>query len=116
MSTISGTISDSALSDHISSSSFSHHQTDSIPHPSTPAMAPITLNTVDSKHLLRSQTILTKPGDLKEVIQHLFEIQSAVHGYLGPETQQELVRKMYVRLFDSVLRPRRRLIRNIEKT
>lgn len=34
--------------------------------------------------------------DLKEVIQQLFEIQSAVHGYLGPETQQELVRKMYV--------------------
>lgn len=32
--------------------------------------------------------------DLKDVIQHLFEIQSAVHGYLGSETQQELVRKM----------------------
>ncbi|KAK2780621.1 hypothetical protein FQN53_001096 [Emmonsiellopsis sp. PD_33] len=32
--------------------------------------------------------------DLKDVIQHLFEIQSAVHGYLGPETQQELVRKI----------------------
>ncbi|KNG82717.1 mediator of RNA polymerase II transcription subunit 10, partial [Aspergillus nomiae NRRL 13137] len=30
----------------------------------------------------------------KEAIQHLFEIQSAVHGYLGPETQQELVRKI----------------------
>lgn len=30
------------------------------------------------------------------MVQHLFEIQSAVHGYLGPETQQELVRKMYV--------------------
>ncbi|PYH43205.1 mediator complex subunit NUT2 [Aspergillus saccharolyticus JOP 1030-1] len=43
-------------------------------------MAPITLTTVDH--------------DLKEVIQHLFEIQSAVHGYLGPETQQELVRKI----------------------
>lgn len=36
--------------------------------------------------------------DLKEVIQHLFEIQSAVHGYLGPETQQELVRKMYAKV------------------
>ncbi|PKX94680.1 mediator complex subunit NUT2 [Aspergillus novofumigatus IBT 16806] len=44
-------------------------------------MAPITLSTVDD--------------DLKEVIQHLFEIQSAAHGYLGPETQTELVRKMY---------------------
>ncbi|KAL1965348.1 hypothetical protein VTN77DRAFT_5785 [Rasamsonia byssochlamydoides] len=43
-------------------------------------MAPITLSTVDN--------------DLKEVIQHLFEIQSAVHGYLGPETQTELVRKI----------------------
>lgn len=31
---------------------------------------------------------------LRDVIQNLFEIQSAVHGYLGPETQQELVRKM----------------------
>ncbi|RAH73530.1 mediator complex subunit NUT2 [Aspergillus aculeatinus CBS 121060] len=43
-------------------------------------MAPVTLTTVDH--------------DLKEIIQHLFEIQSAVHGYLGPETQQELVRKI----------------------
>ncbi|KAL4749949.1 hypothetical protein BDW72DRAFT_194306 [Aspergillus terricola var. indicus] len=43
-------------------------------------MAPITLSTVDA--------------ELKDIIQHLFEIQSAVHGYLGPETQQELVRKI----------------------
>ncbi|RAL09963.1 mediator complex subunit NUT2 [Aspergillus homomorphus CBS 101889] len=43
-------------------------------------MAPTTLATVDH--------------DLKDIIQHLFEIQSAVHGYLGPETQQELVRKI----------------------
>ncbi|KAJ6102231.1 Mediator complex subunit Med10 [Penicillium sp. IBT 16267x] len=43
-------------------------------------MAPVTLETVDN--------------DLKDAIQHLFEIQSAVHGYLGPETQQELVRKI----------------------
>ncbi|KAL3493038.1 mediator of RNA polymerase II transcription subunit 10 [Aspergillus germanicus] len=40
-------------------------------------MAPITLSTVDN--------------EIKDIIQHLFEIQSAVHGYLGPETQQELV-------------------------
>ncbi|KAI9874337.1 MAG: RNA polymerase II mediator complex subunit [Pleopsidium flavum] len=33
---------------------------------------------------------------LKDVIQNLFEIQSAVHGYLGPETQQELVRKIKI--------------------
>ncbi|KAE8376572.1 mediator complex, subunit Med10 [Aspergillus bertholletiae] len=43
-------------------------------------MAPITLSQVDA--------------DLKDAIQQLFEIQSAVHGYLGPETQQELVRKI----------------------
>ncbi|KAL4992406.1 mediator of RNA polymerase II transcription subunit 10 [Aspergillus falconensis] len=43
-------------------------------------MTPITLSTVDA--------------ELKDIIQHLFEIQSAVHGYLGPETQQELVRKI----------------------
>ena len=35
---------------------------------------------------------------LKDVIQILFEIQSSVHGYLGPETQQELVRKVCVYL------------------
>jgi hypothetical protein len=40
--------------------------------------------------------LIPHADDLKDVIQHLFEIQSAVHGYLGPETQQELVRKMYV--------------------
>lgn len=34
--------------------------------------------------------------ELKDVIQHLYEIQSAVHGYLGPETQQELVRQMCI--------------------
>lgn len=33
--------------------------------------------------------------EIKDVIQDLFEIQSAVHGYLGSETQFELVRKMY---------------------
>ncbi|OXV06831.1 hypothetical protein Egran_05403 [Elaphomyces granulatus] len=43
-------------------------------------MGPVTLNTVDN--------------ELKDVIQHLFEIQAAVHGYLGPETQVELVRKI----------------------
>ncbi|KAL4811466.1 mediator of RNA polymerase II transcription subunit 10 [Aspergillus unguis] len=43
-------------------------------------MAPITLSTLDD--------------EIKDIIQHLFEIQSAVHGYLGPETQTELVRKI----------------------
>jgi hypothetical protein len=45
---------------------------------------------------LRVRMLIPHADDLKDVIQHLFEIQSAVHGYLGPETQQELVRKMYV--------------------
>ncbi|PGH20421.1 hypothetical protein AJ80_03566 [Polytolypa hystricis UAMH7299] len=36
---------------------------------------------------------MQKTDELKDVVQQLFEIQSAVHGYLGPETQQELVRK-----------------------
>lgn len=45
---------------------------------------------------LRVHMLICYADDLKDVIQHLFEIQSAVHGYLGPETQQELVRKMYV--------------------
>ncbi|KAL3471562.1 mediator of RNA polymerase II transcription subunit 10 [Aspergillus californicus] len=43
-------------------------------------MAPATLSAIDN--------------EIKDIIQHLFEIQSAVHGYLGPETQQELVRKI----------------------
>ncbi|PCG96677.1 Mediator complex, subunit Med10 [Penicillium occitanis (nom. inval.)] len=43
-------------------------------------MAPVALSTVEN--------------EVKDVIQHLFEIQSAVHGYLGPETQIELVRKI----------------------
>ncbi|CRG85829.1 RNA polymerase II mediator complex protein Nut2, putative [Talaromyces islandicus] len=43
-------------------------------------MAPVTLSTVDN--------------ELKDVIQQLFEIQSAVHGYLGTESQTELVHKI----------------------
>ncbi|MCJ1468568.1 RNA polymerase II mediator complex subunit [Pseudocyphellaria aurata] len=43
-------------------------------------MAPVQLDNVDDQ--------------LKNVIQDLFEIQSAVHGYLGPETQQQLIRKI----------------------
>ncbi|KAK2738185.1 RNA polymerase II mediator complex subunit [Myotisia sp. PD_48] len=39
-------------------------------------------------------TLSTIDDDLKEVIQNFFEIQSAVHGYLGPETHQELMRKL----------------------
>ncbi|RAO64381.1 uncharacterized protein BHQ10_000393 [Talaromyces amestolkiae] len=43
-------------------------------------MAPVVLSTVEN--------------EVKDVIQQLFEIQSAVHGYLGSETQIELVRKI----------------------
>ncbi|KAA6407871.1 MAG: Mediator of RNA polymerase II transcription subunit 10 [Lasallia pustulata] len=43
-------------------------------------MAPVTLDTIDAR--------------LKDVIQTLFELQSAIHGYLGPETHQELIRKI----------------------
>jgi mediator of RNA polymerase II transcription subunit 10 len=38
-----------------------------------------------------------KTDQIKDVIQHLFDVQSAVHGYL-PETQGALVEKMYARL------------------
>ncbi|EFE41899.1 hypothetical protein TRV_03359 [Trichophyton verrucosum HKI 0517] len=41
-------------------------------------------------------TLSVVDNDLKDVIQNFFEIQSAVHGYLGPETQHELVRKLSV--------------------
>ena len=66
-------------------------------------MAPIPLSAVDGRSFPVTRVLhpLDANGpraDLKDVIQHLFEIQSAVHGYLGPETQQELVRKMYVPL------------------
>ncbi|KAJ5084517.1 Mediator complex subunit Med10 [Penicillium alfredii] len=66
-------------------------------------MAPVTLKTVDGEISQMTPGPLPNPSpsatnrcadDLKDVIQHLFEIQSAVHGYLGPETQQELVRKI----------------------
>lgn len=33
---------------------------------------------------------------LKDVIQNLFEIQSNIQGYLGPRTQEGLVRNMYL--------------------
>ena len=45
---------------------------------------------------LRSMLILS--DRLKDVVQDLFEIQSITFSYLGPETQQELVRKMWVAL------------------
>lgn len=65
-------------------------------------MAPVTLSKIDGKQLSlphdshEELRLIRIPDELKEAVQHLFEIQSAVHGYLGPETQQELVRKMFV--------------------
>lgn len=60
-------------------------------------MAPIPLDDVDGMFTLKDiecRPAENFPDRLKDVIQNLFEIQSAVHGYLGSETQQELVRKM----------------------
>ncbi|KAL9639941.1 MAG: hypothetical protein Q9164_000610 [Protoblastenia rupestris] len=34
-------------------------------------------------------------GRIKDVIQDLYEIQSSVHGYLGPQTQQVLIRRIH---------------------
>ena len=48
----------------------------------------VRLNTLNQR--LRSLGI----DQIKNVIQDLFEIQTAVHGYLGPETQRTLVQKV----------------------
>ena len=62
-------------------------------------MAPMPDDSIDGKvQKPTSQSYYAKTcatDRLKDVIQNLFEIQSAVHGYLGPETQQQLVRKVY---------------------
>ena len=42
---------------------------------------------------------MVRADQIKDVIQHLFEVQSAVHGYL-PETQGPLVEKMYAHPVD----------------
>ena len=60
-------------------------------------MAPMTPDSVDGTYpRLEVQVTRLKSSQepLKDVIQNLFEIQSSVHGYLGPETQQVLVHKM----------------------
>jgi hypothetical protein len=62
-------------------------------------MAPIILDVVDGR--VHSVSRYKNAADgafidhLKNVIQDLFEIQSAIHGFLGPETQQHLIRKVY---------------------
>lgn len=61
-------------------------------------MAPIPDDSVDGRLRVRTHSKFRLTGRterLKDVIQNLYEIQSAVHGYLGPETQQQLVRKVY---------------------
>ena len=67
-------------------------------------MAPMTPDSVDGTSLpLDFRAIRLKPSQepLRDVIQNLFEIQSSVHGYLGPETQQVLVHKMYSQPYHS---------------
>lgn len=64
-------------------------------------MAPLTLDAVEGMICTKNISIACADmasalDRLKDVIQNLFEIQSAVHGYLGPETQQELIRKVYL--------------------
>ena len=61
-------------------------------------MAPMAPDSVDGTSLrlcLQVTRLKSQQEPLKDVIQNLFEIQSSVHGYLGPETQQVLVHKMY---------------------
>lgn len=43
------------------------------------------------------------------MIQDLFEIQSAIHGFLGPETQQHLIHKVYIHPLPSLILPILRL-------
>ena len=63
-------------------------------------MAPVPLDGAEGMslpdlNLMQEKDLLIAIVDrLKDVIQDLFELQSAVHGYLGPETQQVLVRKV----------------------
>lgn len=49
------------------------------------------------------------PERLRDIIQDLFEIQEALHRYLGPETQGKLKHQMYGFAI-SLLRPLRRLM------
>ena len=83
--------------------SSTHHQIQVIGnHAPDNAMAPVNLDTVDGMltYLLSTSFHLSlvhvannsRPDQIKGVIQDLFQIQSATHGYLGPQTQQELVR------------------------
>ena len=61
-------------------------------------MAPMPDDSVDGMLqtcIFQIVRLIYPPDRIKDVIQNLFEIQTAVHGYLGPETQQQLVRKMY---------------------
>ncbi|KAL8955926.1 MAG: hypothetical protein Q9193_006389 [Seirophora villosa] len=51
-------------------------------------MAPMSVDRVDDQ--------------IKDVIQDLFQIQAAAHGYAGPQTQQELVRLIRTRLVGSL--------------
>ncbi|KAI4121553.1 MAG: hypothetical protein LQ338_006298 [Usnochroma carphineum] len=61
-------------------------------------MAPISVDRVDGKYSSFLQAVEAHEPDvdqIKDVIQDLFQIQAAAHGYAGPQTQQELIRLMY---------------------
>ena len=60
-------------------------------------MAPITMDSVDGKcsaERYQSSDSDLDTDHLKDVIQDLFEIQSAVYSYIEPETQEVLVNTM----------------------
>ena len=67
-------------------------------------MAPVHIDIVDGQFLRPNHEYNPKqdyvademsPERLRDVIQDLFEIQEALHKYLGPETQEKLKYQMY---------------------
>lgn len=76
-------------------------------------MAPVDIDTVDGQFPGPSHGYDPKEGyladgmspeRLRDIIQDLFEIQEALHRYLGPETQEKLKYQMYSFTI-SLLRP-----------
>lgn len=67
-------------------------------------MAPVNIDTVDGQfhglthgydHKQDYFIDAMCPERLRDIIQDLFEIQEALHRYLGPETQEKLKYQMY---------------------
>lgn len=76
-------------------------------------MAPVNIDTVDGQFSRPSHRYDPKqdyfadgmsPERLRDTIQDFFEIQEALHRYLGPETQEKLKYQMYSFTI-SLLRP-----------